>query len=179
MKKIILVLILILSNSPLWAASSGTSEYIKPKETQGPARKGMGFDFNLDIGIAPVIPTLASPTFGARVSARADAGLLIAREPAYFGVGLTGGRLPTETWGLGPYVSVAHLWTGVWGSLAFLMNDRAQPVGSLSAGWSIFGAEGQVFPGGATFIVKLRIPIGLPIWAITHDQTTRTHRSRN
>ncbi len=166
-----------------WAATSTPqkgeqrSEISKPSSFTGPGRRGLGVDFNLDFGIAPVMPTLEAPSFSARLSARADAGILIVREPLYIGVGMTGGLLPSQLFGMGPYASIAHLWTGLWASAAIMLNQNAQPVGSLSVGWSIFGTEIQAFPNGFSFIGKIRIPIGLPVWAIRNDRSTRTRRN--
>jgi hypothetical protein len=126
---------------------------------------------NAELGVAPLaMGDLGGNEFSRRMSFRADLGYLFVDEPQYWGLGGTIGLGPRHTLQIGPYVSLVHLWTGLWGSAAFLMNQYGDPAGSFSAGWSIMGAELQVSREEPVFFLKVRIPIGVPLFASKHDR---------
>lgn len=157
-------------------ANSGTPG--APNESKGSfnladvaRRSGGGLDLNTSIGVTPLtLGDLGGTEFTRRLSFRADVGYLFVREPAYWGFGGTFGLGPRHTFQAGPYVSLVDLWRGFWGSAAFLMNTNGDPLGSFSAGWSMFGAEFQVSREEPVFFITLRIPIGIPIWATRYDR---------
>jgi hypothetical protein len=142
-------------------------------------RTGSGFDFNAEVGVTPLsIGDLGGGEFTRRLSFRTDVGYLLADEPNYWGFGATLGLGPRHTFQAGPYVSLVHLWTGFWGSGAFLMSQNGIPTGSFSAGWSIVGAELQVSREEPVFFLKIRIPIGVPIFANRFDSAQAAASAR-
>ena len=183
----LLALVLSLSLSPLaYGATEAPSEVFPSaaaKDGQTAStfnlaevalRRGGGFDLNAEVGISPLsLGDMGGGEFSRRMSLRTDLGYLLVREPAYWGFGATLGLGPRHTFQAGPYVSMVHIWTGLWGSAAFLMNTNGAPVGSFSAGWSVFGAEFQASREEPVLFLKIRIPIGIPLWASGYDRAQK------
>ncbi len=129
-------------------------------------RTGEGLDLNVDLGAIPnASAVLGGSEFSRRLSVRAEIGYLFVEEPRYWSLGGTVGLGPRHTLQLGPYINLVHLWTGLWGGGALLIDTSASPIASVSAGWSIVGVEFQASDLEPLFFIKLRIPIGIPLFA--------------
>jgi len=128
----------------------------------GPLRQAEALDVSLDL------------EYG-RVSGRgigilnARLGYLHVREPLF----ISGGpaiRLSTGlSTALGPQLQIEHLWMGMWGQGAVLVDTHGKIIGTIGAGFSIIGAEIQLNNRGNMDIqvfFKLRLPVGvLLLWA--------------
>ncbi len=97
---------------------------------------------------------------------RARGGILHAREPKFFFVGLTGEFSNFAPPALGIQGEALHMGWGLWAQLGAAIDTDAQPSFNVGAGYSLLGVEGQVRRSdeqGFYFAVfgKIRLPFGM------------------
>lgn len=159
------------ATEPPNAQASATQAELKvPKiDLSMAARRGVSWDLQPEGGVIAV----GGPSLRYRGLGRLRAGVLVVREPLYQAYGLQ-----LEGWGqsrlaLGVQAELTHLWSGFWGQLGVALASGWHPQFEASVGWSVIGVEGQmlVLPRGAyrwAFITKLRVPIGILVFGLTH-----------
>ena len=163
MRRLIFCLLLVLC---LPTASSAQGLDLGSIEDQS-ARKGFGWDLQLEAGYAPA----GNPAWDPALFGRLRLGGLWVHEPWYFAAGgvLTTGGLGEFAGGM--QVELTHLWTGFWGQLSLEGNDRSQLQAGFGFGWSIVGVELMQSPHAADdwlFVAKIRIPIGVALFGLSH-----------
>ena len=139
-----------------------------------PRRSGIGWDLELQMGLRIVDSDEANADF---FMGRAQAGVLLVREPWVLALDATAEFGGIADPGFGGQVSLTHIWSGLWGHLGASSARTDDMVISMGAGITLFGLEFERrmdFDGSgqnALFAV-LRVPIGTAFFLFTTRPTT-------